>query len=295
MVALGCLSEGRGSDSAGVGWLRRDAVPHFLKIAQNPLVAYPVTLRGAIRSAARHGSPLIGHTRQATTGAVTSENAHPFLSDGILYAHNGIIWNHEDFGVFEVDSQALIVGIKARDFSKYEGPIALVWIESGKLHAMRKGNPLYRGKRKKGVYLASDDDYLEAIGCTHIRELAEGFIYTWKDATLEQTKTVAVNRSTSVKSFRGEMGSTTSWPPEHEYAGYHNWRAGKVWDQAQLKWVEEKSILLPEKEADTLAEVDAEENGEADRELCDECKFHKKMIASDFCASCMRRNLGCGG
>ena len=38
---------------------------------------------------------IIGHTRAATTGAVTTRNAHPFSYGSIIGAHNGIIDNWE--------------------------------------------------------------------------------------------------------------------------------------------------------------------------------------------------------
>lgn len=293
LIALGCLSEARGRDSAGVGWIKRDGTPSYLKIAQNPIVAYPVTLRGSIRSAVRHGSPVIGHTRQATTGAVTSENAHPFLDEGILFAHNGIIWNYNKFGKYDVDSQSLIHGIKDRNFSEYEGPIALVWIEGGKLHAFRKGNPLYRGTRKKGVYLASSETYLKEVGCIRIRPLAEAHVYQWKGSVLEQTKVVPVNKTTYVKNFRG--CETRAWDSDG-YQSYGSYKDGREWDQTQMRFVDKKtSILVPEpkSEADTLAEVDAEEQGDSD--LCKECKLEKRMIASDYCLNCVRLHFHMGG
>jgi len=39
---------------------------------------------------------LIAHTRFATTGEITAENAHPFEAGGIVGAHNGIVWNHAE-------------------------------------------------------------------------------------------------------------------------------------------------------------------------------------------------------
>lgn len=270
LVALGCLSESRGVDSAGVGWAYEE--PRFLKIAQNPLVAYPVTLYPAIRSAVKHSVPLIGHTRQATTGAVTSENAHPFLDNEILFAHNGIIVNHAEFGTYEVDSQSLIHGIKARDFSKYRGPVGLVWIEAGKLHAFRKGNPLYRGFHKKAVYLASDDDYLKAIGCTRIKSLSEGRVYRWKDIVLEDVKSIPSN-----KTYTETHIVSQKWEKDYELT-----EGGTYYPRRNRPLVAGPA---------TTTEVDFSEQRIIDEELsklCTECKANERLIASDYCGACVR-------
>lgn len=309
MVALGCMSEARGDDSAGVAWVE-DGKPDFLKIAQNPFVAFPVTLYPAIRSAVRAESPIIGHTRQATTGAVTSDNAHPFLDDGIVFAHNGVILNHAEFGKYEVDSQCLIHGIRARDFSKFDGPIALVWIENGKLHAMRNRNPLYRGVRKDAIYLASDEDYLKDIECRKIRSLSEGYIYTWDGIELEAPKAVPINKETIIKGFR----KFEDYMPEYVNRGHSRvWQSGKHWDNEKQEFVFDGEVsLIPREtsipieaqkpEAESLAEVDAQA-GEGDSlideelarinrkviEVCDECKENPRVPASFYCELCLKR------
>ena len=193
IIALGSMNEDRGADSVGLAYVQGGEI-RIAKVAARPCVGLNMTLRKEVTEAAISGM-FIGHTRAATQGAVNSENAHPFLMDGIAFAHNGIIMNDEKFGKYEVDSQSLIHGIKGKDFSKYEGPIALVWIEEGKLHAYRGGNPLYRGRQGTATYLASEEEYLKAIGCTHIKDLAEGMIYTFHSETHITTKRVAINKT----------------------------------------------------------------------------------------------------
>jgi asparagine synthetase B (glutamine-hydrolysing) len=222
--ALLSLNEERGTDSVGIAYLSNNETK-IAKVAERPCVAVNLTLSKAITEAAISGL-MIGHTRQATQGAVNSTNAHPFLMEGIAFAHNGIIINDTDFGQYAVDSESLIHGIKARDFSKYEGPIALLWIEGGKLHAYRCGNPLYRGRHNGTTYLASEGDYLKEIGCMHVKELSEGLIYTFNSPSQIVTERVKKNKLFTSKSFSA-AGS---------YSDY-----SQGWDNVPDTWKDYKS------------------------------------------------------
>ena len=62
-------------------------------------------------------SVLMAHCRNATTGEVTVENAHPFKVENIIGAHNGCIYNHDELNTkynreCEVDSEHIIHHIK---------------------------------------------------------------------------------------------------------------------------------------------------------------------------------------
>jgi len=129
-----------------------------------------------------HGSMGIGHTRWATHGKVTTENAHPHLSNSgkIAIVHNGIIENFEELKsnlqnkgyefLSETDSEVIANLIQLnfdetsdvkqsiiKTVAQLKGHYSFVVIfEDGTLAAARFHEPLIVGVEKNNYYLSSD-------------------------------------------------------------------------------------------------------------------------------------------
>ncbi len=80
------------------------------------------------------------HTRHATTGAQTAENSHPFLIDGAIGVHNGMMYNHKEIAdkyniTYQVDSEVLLNRIiNYGDISEIEAYGAVVIFQDGLMY-----------------------------------------------------------------------------------------------------------------------------------------------------------------
>ncbi len=187
--------EYRGYDSAGIatvenGRIDRRRAPGKLDALQTVLAGQPLS-----------GKAGIGHTRWATHGAPTENNAHPHVSGPVSLVHNGIIENFaalrrelEDDGV-TFDSQTdseVIAHLLAREIARgnspeaattavlaqLEGAFALAIIFAGHDDLMigaRKGSPLALGHGNGEMYLGSDAIALAPL-TSEITYLEEGDI-----------------------------------------------------------------------------------------------------------------------
>ncbi len=166
--------EYRGYDSAGIAVLSEGRI-------KNEKVAGRVF---ELKAAAKElcGKVGIGHTRWATHGAATTENAHPHRSYDRRFAlvHNGIIENYIElkaeltaYGIpFESDTDTeVIVQLIAKNYfgdpikameaviKRLEGSFSVALICTdfpGSIFAAKKGSPLIVGRGREKNMLASD-------------------------------------------------------------------------------------------------------------------------------------------
>ena len=166
----------RGYDSAGIAVLSHGSI-------QTRKAAGKIrNLDDALSNQPAHGTCGIGHTRWATHGAPDAVNAHPHVSaDGrIAVVHNGIIENHaelrnelKDKGIAfasqtdtEVIPQLLSQIYRGNPIAAVQEAVkhlegsyafAAVFVDQPeRIIVARKGSPLFIGRGKGHIVLASD-------------------------------------------------------------------------------------------------------------------------------------------
>jgi glutamine---fructose-6-phosphate transaminase (isomerizing) len=168
--------EYRGYDSAGVATLESG------KLTRRRAEGKLKNLESRLQSSPLAGTIGIGHTRWATHGRPTENNAHPHATDKVAVVHNGIIENFaelrrelEEEGVkfsTETDTEViahLVTAAIKRGASPVEavkmtlprlrGAFALAFLFAGEddlLVGARKGSPLAVGFGNGAMYVGSD-------------------------------------------------------------------------------------------------------------------------------------------
>jgi glucosamine--fructose-6-phosphate aminotransferase (isomerizing) len=248
--------EYRGYDSAGVALvgngamdLRRSAGK--LSRLEDVLVAHPITTL--------NGQYGVGHTRWATHGRPTEENAHPHRDchDKIVVVHNGIIENYLELKreliaeghkfITETDTEVVahliekesrgdgLAAATRRALARLRGLFALVILsvdDPETIIGVRNGPPVVVGLGDKEFFVASDTPAILA----HTRDVV----------FLDDQEMAVITRSGVVFSgFDGTPRTRSSqritWDPVMaEKAGYKHFMLKEIYEQA---WAVRETVL----------------------------------------------------
>ncbi len=235
--------EYRGYDSAGIvtvnhGVLdRRRAVGKLVNLS-DLLVHHPLA-----------GKSGIGHTRWATHGAATTQNAHPHASGPVAVVHNGIIENFRELRAeltavglsFESETDTETVALLTRHYmdqglapveaakatlKRLHGAFALCFLFAGEddlMIAARKGSPLAIGHGEGEMFVGSDAIALAPM-TDRITYLDEGdwAVITRQGATIYDQADRLANRAET----RIQIDATRI-----EKAGYKHFMAKEIAEQ----------------------------------------------------------------
>ncbi len=168
--------EYRGYDSAGIATLDNGVITR--QRAEGKLI----NLSDKLARQPLKGQTGIGHTRWATHGGPTENNAHPHATDKVAVVHNGIIENYQELKaeleehqcrfVSDTDTEVIAhllshyarqgmdpVQATSAALKRLKGAFSIAAIftgEDGLMMGARRGTPLAVGYGEGEMYLASD-------------------------------------------------------------------------------------------------------------------------------------------
>jgi glucosamine--fructose-6-phosphate aminotransferase (isomerizing) len=225
------------------------------------------------------GKSGIGHTRWATHGEPSTDNAHPHKSGPVAVVHNGIIENYKELRAevkssglapaTETDTETIALvthslmqkGMGPVDaamacIDKLEGAFALAFLFDGEddlMVAARKGSPLAIGHGEGEMFVGSDAIALAPL-TPRITYLEEGdrAVLTREGVTIRDEAGRLVNR---------EMRKVQMDAARVDKAGYKHFMAKEIAEQPQVlsdalnAYLTEEGIALPDPGID-FAKID---------------------------------------
>jgi glucosamine--fructose-6-phosphate aminotransferase (isomerizing) len=238
--------EYRGYDSAGI------AIQHNGNLEIRRSEGKLTNLETLLHKGSIEGSTGIGHTRWATHGRPSEQNAHPHRSGEVVLVHNGIIENfltlrhrlelegHRFESETDTEVIAHLLSSAMKRGSRLDEAVRQVshdlhgsyaiavmsLAEPGRIVVSRSGCPLVIGLNGTGAFLASDVTPLLA----HTREVV--FLEDGEVAILEESEINVFDADGQPKTFQVE---TIHWDAEAaEKGGYPDFMMKEIHEQPQV-------------------------------------------------------------
>lgn len=246
------FSQVRGQDSTGIGSVARSNLNNHrdMKLAKETGPPYFLfDTKSFDRCFHTSNQMYLGHNRSRTIGEATRKNAHPFLFEDILGAHNGTIDYQnknrlESGGSFKTDSEAIFNNIQVHGIENTINRIekteayALVWYDKrdNTLNFIRNTHrPLiyaYANKRKT-LFWASEFALLtaalsrEEIAFDKPYIVSEDTHYSWKIPTTEFEDLPEPTR-TKYENHKHEPYYNSAWKKNPKTGTWENASTGSL-------------------------------------------------------------------
>ncbi len=259
--------EYRGYDSAGIAYLRDS------RIAVHRCAGKLTNLESSLNATDQTSPVGIGHTRWATHGKPSEENAHPHQVAGLVLVHNGII---ENYLLLKQELEA-----EGRRFASETDTEVIVHLIDRQMirgqdfeSAVRSALKEVRGSYAICVLSESDPDILIAArdGCPLVAGLGNGesmvasdippiLSHTREILILEDGEMAVVNRKgVVIKDLNGKVKQrkvqTISWTPVMaEKGGYRHFMLKEIYEQPQAVLDTFRGRVFPETGEVILPEI----------------------------------------